>query len=289
MLMFTKRSKNKHMTKQIPTPQALLGNISRTDAYLEETETNGVPRSELTRDEAVQLRARAIGGGALHLMRERTTESGYTDTEGQLYGLIATLEPFLNASLNKEEAKAEGTYKRHEHLDDVAKTIDFTSTLHDIIDNNPRISPNQLKSFIEQAFILSYGSKDVEYLMQQVDSSVRGIQHEIGFKQILEQIPGVSYTESSRDEELKSAVDLYVQYKGLTIPLDVKNSKKAAISMNDERLGTNGNTTYKIWSNVLTTDFNDTFRIPQSLAISKADDVKRELLYAMRFNYKEAI
>jgi hypothetical protein len=272
------------MAQEIPTPFQLLGRIGKTDEYLAHAAEAHSDADYETRRIA---RARGIGGGALKLAAEHTAENGNIDIEGRLFKLIATLEPFLQASLAIEKDKQHNTYVREEHLDDIGNTIDFNTALRELIDYNPQLTPTNIKEFLHSAFIASYGSKDAEFFMQSVNICLIGMQHEIGFEQIINHVPGATYRQSTKKEELATGGDMFVEFDGITFPIDIKSSEQKAKKMNLATLEFGAFHSYKIWSHAATSEFNGTFRLPYDLVVSRAKDVKEKLREGATLKYKK--
>lgn len=275
------------MAQEIPTPLALLHQIGRSDEYL--GTLSGIRIDQLDRDERVKLRARAVGMGALALAKRHTSEGGYVDTEGQLYNLISTLQPFLEATVSIEKSKQDGTYRRSEHQSDIAKTIDFNNGVKEVIDHNPRLSPDQLSQFLESTFITSYGKTDSALFLQASEWSIYGMKNELGFEQIASHIDGLSLRSSTKKEELTFGADYYVTLNDLLIPIDIKSDRWKAEHLNEMSSGydTSGHS-YKMWSHCQPKDFTDSFRLPNTVAQQRAAAVRIELLGDATMPYRRA-
>lgn len=273
------------MAQEIPTPIQLLGRIGKTDEYL--AHAAEAHSRDVDYDTRLTARARGIGGGALKLAAEHTSESGDIDTEGRLFTLIATMEPFLKAMLSIESDKQNKTYRRSEHLEDLAATIDFNTAIRELVDHNPSLTPTHVKAFIESAFVTSYGSKDAEFFMQQASIAITGMQHEIAFEQIASHVEGVSYRQATKDEELLgNGADMFVTVADKTFPVDIKASQQKAEELNAKQLSF-GLDTYRLWSHAYTREFGDSFRLPYSVMMSRVDQLAAALQEAATFEYKQ--
>jgi uncharacterized protein YqkB len=273
------------MAQEIPTPIQLLGRIGKTDEYLAHAaEAHSRDVDYETRRTA---RARGIGSGALKLTAEHTSENGDIDTEGRLFTLISAMEPFLQAELSIERDQQNNTYRRSEHLEDIAATIDFNTAIRELVDHNPSLTPTHVKVFIESAFVTSYGSKDAEFFMQSVNRRVIGMQHEIAFEQIVSHVEGVSYRQATKDEELLSnGADMFITVGEKTFPVDIKASQQKAEELNTKQLSF-GLDTYRLWSHAYTKEFGDSFRLPYSIMMSRVDQLAATLQEAATFEYKQ--
>lgn len=272
------------MNKEMPDPRIILGDVIKTDGYL--AEVAGTHPERMDFENRRQLRARAIGRGALMLSQKHTSESGYADTEGQFYNLVSTLYPFLQARESIDTSRANGTYSRKEHLSDIEKTIDFNTALRDIIDHNQKLSPRQLIQFINQSFHLSYGQTDAQFVEQAAQECIIGMQNEVGFEQIVSLIPGLEYRNSTKEEEIASGADMFIEYMGKTIPVDIKSRENKAAELNTSNLKFGRIDSYKIWSHCYRSDFHDSFRISNQDAQLKASEVESELITAIQLPYK---
>jgi hypothetical protein len=143
-----------------------------------------------------------------------------------------------------------------------------------------------VKSFIESAFVTSYGSKDAEFFMQQATVRIIGMQHEIGFEQIASHIEGVSYQQATKKQELATGVDGFVTVDGITFPADIKSNQLKADQLNKAQL-TFGLDTYKLWSHAYSKEFGDSFRLPYSIMMSRVNQLAAALREAASFEYKQ--
>lgn len=234
------------------------------------------------------VRSRAIGAGALALLDERTADGASDDTEARLLRLISTIMPFHSAMLSMERSKQEGTYVREEHTKDRAATIDFNHAIREIVNHNPRITPDQLRSFLESTFVTSYGGKDSEFFMQNASEAITGMQHEIGFEQIINHIDDLTYRAATKEEELSEGIDMYITLHGKEIPIDIKASQRTAFDANERNIGFSPLANYKMWSHITTNEIKNSFRLPYDLAVSKAGRVKQALEYASTLEYASA-
>ena len=272
------------MNKEVPNAIDILSKVLKTDVYLGEIADKHP--EEMAFEERRQLRARAIGKGALMLSQKHTSESGYADTEGQFYNLVSTLYPFLQARESIDTSRANGTYHRKEHLSDIEKTIDFNTALREIIDHNQKFSPYQLMQFINKTFIISYGKTDAQFVEQAAQECIIGMQNEVGFEQIVGLIEGLDYRTSTKEEEIASGADMFIDFRGNRIPVDIKSRESKAAELNASNLSFGPLDSYKIWSHCHRADFNDSFRVSHQYAQARVSEVESELITAIQLPYK---
>lgn len=272
------------MSKEIPNPVKIISEAIRTDEYL--AEIAGKRPEEMPFEERRQLRALAIGRATVSLALEHTSESGYADTEGQFYNLVSTLYPFLQARESIDTDRLNGTYNRKDHLGDIEKTIDFNTALREIIDHNQKLSPRELLQFINKTFTISYGHADAQFVEQAAQECIIGMQNEVGFEQIVGLIDGLEYRASTKEEEIASGADMFIEFMGKTIPIDIKSRESKAAELNTSNLKFGRIDSYKIWSHCHRADFHDSFRISYQDAQTKASEVESELISALQLPYK---
>lgn len=274
------------MSEKIPTPLSLLAKIGQTDSYLSTISELAGDNPDV--DTRRLVRSRAIGAGALALVDEHAADGKSVDTEVRLLKLISTVMPFNDAALKIERARQNGTYTREQYADERAATIDFNTAVRDIIDHDPRMTPEQLQSFLESTFVTSYGTKDLEFFTQHSSRVIVGMQHEIGFEQIINHIDGLTYRAATKEEELSDGVDMYITFYGKEIPIDIKAGQRKALEANEQNTGFRQIANYKMWSHVTNDEFKNSFRIPYELAVAKAERVKQALEYASTLEYARA-
>ncbi len=262
--------------------ESLLANPSHfTRSIAETTEYRHSRQRE--QDEAGSLR-RAVALGSRALVDNHTTEHGYVSPEGCVYRLIATIDDFVTAQQELDRLQQDGAERRHK-LPHLRKAVAFNHAAKELIDSQPDVGFNELTAFTTKMY-LGMHRDDTElhddqryhqralYVRDAVKQSLHGMRSELAVEQIIWAAgdPAIEYEETTVEDELRG-VDLFVNYHGQRVGIDVKASQAAAHmaklkSSHPERI---------IWSQVDWEDFAGGFRISDELAQQKAPALLAEL------------
>lgn len=145
--------------------------------------------------------------------------------------ILATLPGALKAhhTLSAERESLEGISRREHHAA-ISKTIAFNNTLRSAIEANPRIEGSTLLFAIKTAaHYYQYSPDDFMGFEQEVNMTLRGMQHELAFESILWNLPeGFEVLETS-DEDDAHGIDYQVKCpNNRIVSIDVKASQASA-------------------------------------------------------------
>lgn len=199
--------------------------------------------------------------------------------------ILSLLPGFIEAQRaldSLEQRDSRHHLSKNEKLSHKQTATAFNHALRELIDLAPDIQASEVRDFIFKA-ALEMGHVDTaKYTAQETQAVLHGIQHEIGFEQILWQLEDVEDVVHSDEKQELIGIDLIVRYKNKQIPVDVKASELSARKslqahetyMRNHHLSeTNDKGGYPVWTGLETSDFGGGFRIPEELAAQKASRV----------------
>jgi hypothetical protein len=257
------------MNKEPLTPRKLLTDMISSDSYRETFD--GVNINGLSSDEKLSMRAHGLGAAALQLAQENTRESGYKTLDGHIYTLLAACNSSLAAQQKLDQLRyAKST--REEKIPYLEKVVDFNHTLREVIDaGGSSLTPTSLFSMLGEMYQLMYGPDNVSAFTQELRRKFTGMRHEIGFEQIIANMPDVEYINATPKEEIIDGIDMKIKYMGIILPSDIKASQDSATKAQENDWGKNK---LYIWSHLQNQDFGNKFRISNTLAEQKAQEIR---------------
>lgn len=225
---------------------------------------------------------RAVSLGAQALAESFTSEHGYKSRQGtrfevisRINNLVPSVEQLHYLRQNRADKATQRPYAE--------EVIEFNHSLRNMIDNEPKLTFNQVSNFLVNMYTASNKGRFTDIreweqnrnkFTQEIEGALRGMRAEIAAEQIIGTMDDVEYdTEVTVDEEL-NGIDGFVTMRGVEFPVDIKSSQAAMEkarqrSHNPEKI---------IASCVQSSDFqNDTFRLPPETALKKQPHMRAQL------------
>lgn len=258
-------------------PSTYINGLERTDEYLSSLGRSG-------------SRTAAIGHTAA-IYSDRMSKEPSLLVEKQLdhfaVRMISTLPDFLEGRIALESIEADRRdgfrvmpNARKEQLE---KVIPFDHTLRDMIDMIPELRFNDVVRFAKAIALNLHTPNLAAYTEQATREILIGMQHEIGLKQVLKQIEGVTEVNKATLDQEMNGIDLLVSYNGVQLALDAKASQQGAQKAVDAwylRLSKGADVShsgYPIWTRIDYEDFGGEFKISDDRAKKIAPYIKSEL------------
>ena len=217
-------------------------------------------------------RFRAVGKAALAIV-----EQGRGHDHTPYLQLLGSLPNFIETQHHLDTLRAQRQTRSNEFREAKVRVIQFNHHLREVVDTNPNESVSAIARFATEATLALVSPREAAYVNQQVTSALEGMRHEIALEGVLYHIKGVEEVRNATTEEELKGVDIVVNYKGMSMDLDVKASQKSAQEKAVNQLS-HGNPAIPIWSGFNRSDFGDKLRITdQEMNQEIAGDVENIL------------
>lgn len=217
---------------------------------------------------------RAFGKAAIEMSRSR---EGITLLEAQELRIAGLLPAFLDATdrLSKDN-------KNYRYRDSDLKIVIHTNhALRELIDANQKLTMSDVKDFVAGFMLMNNDSdsaRQARVAKERVGTVLHGMRHEIAAENTFWKVPGVDDVRQATVDEDKRGVDLVVDYKGRSIPYDIKASQELADRAN--RTHMRGDY-MAIYSGYKSRDFGDSFRVGEDVTLDQVPYYQEILEYSV--------
>lgn len=151
----------------------------------------------------------------------------------QIYDAIsATLPNYIEAvrDLPDRREHYQGSHWLSDAEWDAAKehTIEYNDVFREIIEQNPHLQPETILSIVNSiANKLRYTDEDKEMIQHNTRGVLRGMQHEVAFEHVLNQLPDGFQIITTDDEDDAHGADFMVRCpNGIVLSIDVKATER---------------------------------------------------------------
>jgi hypothetical protein len=211
----------------------------------------------------------AIQDAAIEISGQNTHDERIKDI-ANIYSTLPLLKEALDTQTSIENYHVPYADKREMKR----QFVIFNHVLKRTIDNDPKITPEELFSHVESAALTyGYAGNVIEQINDKTRICINGMRHELAFESALYRL-GYDVQETTFEDDL-SGIDYRVRTEeGYTVEIDVKKSEHA-VSMALEKHSQSGRklppNRLVMWSGFMTKDFekNSPWR-PTEKAIDRA-------------------
>ena len=204
------------------TAKEIISDTVRSDEFLRARNTN----KDLGGVALLSVAAKEVAD------RQTTENNGYDTPEIMQRRLISMLPSWLKSQKELDLHRDEMT--RAEKRTVLEPVVEFNHILRTMIDNEVYTSMPEITQFTQEALLEMRASPHVlQYAKQQLRGVVDGMRHEIASESVLSDLPDVYDVRQGEgiDDEMRGR-DIYVEYKGEEIALDIKSRPERAAEAN---------------------------------------------------------
>lgn len=270
---------------QAPARRYLDGRHLRTS--VEQTDEFRTERELGTTREVALAQTAALLGEQL-----KQSEDVEQQKIAHLYTVMSKLPDLIHGTEGMRHHNEVKRLPRDEHRANKARAVAFNHAIRDLLNHDPTISLKELSLAVadmhrtanKERWTRVDGSTNEsglttenQWFRRQVEMILRGMQHEIFAKTIIHSLePEFSVDDNISIEDDLHGADLYVSYRGVRFPVDIKASTQ--------------NTSYKrrqsrmpqhiIWSGIESKQVGDRFRLTAAEIHQAQEHMRSELLLA---------
>jgi len=254
------------MNQNTLNPAHYINAISRQPDYVEARLS--LLAENLTQDEIIAERRKAIGRGAISAFENSREQLGEFDLETRLMGLVSHLPDFLGlkTELDEYQARYHGLanseipkYERIVFKENKRRMISFNHSLKEVIElGHQKISFNELLNFMTDMHIAINGHATAEQFHNLARQNLYGMRNEVAVEKILLRYSDFESIEMGDEDDDWRGKDIIID----GTPIDVKAGHQNASWLKQKAQVKGYNPDLIVWSHIRAGDYAGKLELP---------------------------